>query len=326
MKPVKSKLLATGCYLPAKLVRNEDLTQFSPAVISLIAEKTGVRERRHASEGENTSDLATHAARAALAKAQFDPAKLQCIILATSSPDRIHPATATRLQHAIGASNAFAFDVNSVCSGGLYAVAVGDAFIRSGFCENTLVVASEIYSRFLNPEDVSTYPYFGDGAGAVLLSGSEDGGGIEKILLRSDGAGANMIQVPGGGTMKPLSACTAQDMFFRMRGREVFHFAVTKGAEVIQELLASSRLEKESVACFITHQANINIVRELSQRLKIPIGKFYVNLDRYGNTAAASTFIALDEALATGAARPGDYVVLAVFGGGLSWGAGLFRL
>src|SRR6266850_8183821 len=165
MRSLNARLLAAGSYLPEKIVKNEDLTQFPPAAISLIAEKTGVRERRHASAAESTSDLAIAASRAALTKVRFDPAELQCIILATSSPDRIQPATATRVQNALGAAHAFAFDLNSVCTGGIYALAVADSFIRSGFCKNALVVAAEVYSRFLNPQDISTYPYFGDGAG-----------------------------------------------------------------------------------------------------------------------------------------------------------------
>jgi len=326
MKSLNARLLATGSYLPDKIVRNEDLSQFPQASISLIAEKTGVRERRHASAAESTSDLAIAASRAALTKAHIGPSELQCIILATSSPDRIQPATATRVQHAIGATNAFAFDVNSVCTGSVYALAVADSFIKSGLCKNALVVAAEVYSRFLNPQDISTYPYFGDGAGAVLLGASADEAGIAGMVLHSDGAGADVIQIPGGGSLKPLAACGPQDGFFKMRGREVFQFATSKGSEVIEELLANTGVNKENIACVITHQANINIITELSQRLHIPMSRFFVNLDRYGNTAAASVLIALDEALANGAAKKGDYVVLAAFGGGLSWGASLLKL
>ena len=203
MEPLRSKIVATGSFVPTKVVKNEDMTQFPPAATLLIAAKTGVRERRHASEGECTSDLAAHAAKAALAKANMAPDCVDCIVLATSSPDRIHPATATRVQHEIGATRAFAFDLNSVCTGGIYALAVADAFIRTGLCKNALVIASEVYSKFLNREDISTYPYFGDGAGAVLLEASHTGEGLQNVLLRSDGSGADVIQVPGGGSMKP---------------------------------------------------------------------------------------------------------------------------
>src|SRR5262245_42433990 len=191
MKQVSSTLLSTGSYVPSKVVRNEDFNQFAPAAISLIAQKTGVRERRHAASTESTSDLAIAASRAALSKAHVDPSELQCIILATSSPDRIQPATATRVQHVIGATNAFAFDVNSVCTGAVYALAVADSFIKSGLCKNALVVAAEVYSRFLNPEDVSTYPYFGDGAGGVLLGAEASEASIVSTVLHSDGSGAD---------------------------------------------------------------------------------------------------------------------------------------
>ena len=326
MNPRSSRVVATGSYLPSKVVKNEDLSQFPQVSISLIAEKTGVRERRHASASENTSDLAIAACRAAVTKAHIGPLEVGCIVLATSSPDRIQPATATRVQHAIGATNAFAFDVNSVCTGSVYALAVADSFIKTGLCKNALVVAAEVYSRFLNPQDVSTYPYFGDGAGAVMLAASEGEAGIVTSVLHSDGSGADVIQIPGGGSLKPLAACSPLDGFFRMRGREVFQFATSKGAEVIEELLAKAGVTRENIACVITHQANINIISELSLRLHIPLSRFFVNLDKYGNTAAASVFIALDEALAAGAAKGGDYVVVAAFGGGLSWGATLLKL
>jgi 3-oxoacyl-[acyl-carrier-protein] synthase-3 len=326
MKSVTSKVLGTGSFLPTKVIKNEDLKQFPAPSLALIGEKTGVRERRHAADGESTSDLAARAALAALAKGKMNVADLECIVLATSSPDRFQPATATRVQHLIGATSAFAFDLNSVCTGGVYALAVANSFIQSGLCRNALVIAAEVYSRFLNPQDISTYPYFGDGAGAVLLGVSQDNCGVGKIILKADGGGAEVIQVPGGGSMKPFAMCNPQDLFFKMRGREVFQFAITKGAEIIEDLLSSAGLAKDAVACVITHQANINIISEISQRLAIPREKFFVNLDRYGNTAAASVFIALDEALTAGAAKPGDYVVMAAFGGGLSWGASLIRL
>jgi 3-oxoacyl-[acyl-carrier-protein] synthase III len=326
MKPSFSKVVGTGSYLPDKVLRNEDLKQFPPPSIALIAEKTGVRERRHAAEGESTSDLAARAGLAALTIGKLNPADLECIVLATSSPDRFQPATATRVQQLLGATRAFAFDVNSVCTGGVYALAIADSFIQSGFCRNALVIAAEVYSRFLNPQDISTYPYFGDGAGAILLGTTQGERGIPKIILKTDGGGAEVIQVPGGGSMKPFAACNLQDVFFRMRGREVFQFAITKGAEVIEELLSSTGLAKDAIACVITHQANINIISEISQRIAIPKEKFFVNLERYGNTAAASVFIALDEALAEGAAKQGDYVIMAAFGGGLSWGASLIKL
>ncbi len=326
MTPQKTKIWSTGSYLPKHIVKNEELTQFSPAMLPLIREKTGVLERRYADAAECTSDLAVQAARVALARAACGPLEIDCIILATSTPDRPQPATATRVQHKLGAKNAFAFDVNSVCSGGVYALGIADSFIRSGFCSNVLVVAAEVYSRILNPRDFATAPYFGDGAGAVLLSCAKGSGELLHTLLKTDGSGSELIQVAAGGSMKPISVARDVDACFKMKGKEVFEFAVTKGTEVVNNLLANAGVGLEEVRCIITHQANINIIRELSARLGISIERFYVNLEKYGNTAAASTLIAMDEAITIGRIQSGEYLVVVAFGGGLSWGATLIKL
>lgn len=317
-------ITATERYLPSRVIRNKDLTQFPANAIPLIAQKTGVLERRHAEPGEFTSDLAAKAGIAALVKAGMAPSDLEAIVLATSSPDRIQPATAARVQALMKACNACAFDVNSVCAGAVFAIAIADAFIQSGRFRNTLVIGSEIYSRMLNPQDFSTYPYFGDGAGAALLGTSDVGPSILQTVLHTDGNGSDIIQIPGGGTMKPFGECEPQDMFFRMRGKDVFDFAVTRGSEVLREALGGTLAEQ--VRCVITHQANVNIITEISKRTNIPRDKFFVNLDKYGNTAAASVLIALDEAREQGATNGAGILILAAFGGGLSWGAVRIKL
>ena len=322
----QARIASVGKFLPARVVRNAELTQFPAESLPLIAEKTGVRERRHVSAGECTSDLAAGAARNALESGGLSAKDLDCLMLATSSPDRFQPATATRVQQLIGASKSFAFDINSVCSGAIYAFCVAESLIASGMCRNAMVVAAETYSRFLNPNDFATYPYFGDGAGAVLLTQSSGEGSVLGTVLGADGGGCDVIQVPGGGSMKPLAVCGPSDLYFRMRGKEVYQFAVTKGTQAIEEVLNRAGVLKESVKCVVAHQANVNIIAELSKRSGIPIEKFFVNLDKYGNTAAASVLIALAEVLETGTARTGDYVLLVAFGGGLSWGAMLVRI
>lgn len=325
---MRSNIRSTGSYVPGNIIKNSDLRQFSSGVIPLIEKKTGVKERRFADDNHCTSDLAIFAARQCLKKVNYDPLDLDAIILATSSPDRIQPATATRVQAHLGALNAFAFDINSVCSGALYAIHLADALIRSGQGRNILVIAAEIYSRYLNPTDFSTYPYFGDGAGAVLITLEEkiDKGVIETIL-KTDGSKAEVIQVPAGGTMLPCARLeNPKDVYFKMVGREVYDFAVNRGTEVIEDIKKRLGICLEDIDFVITHQANINIIKEISIRTNIPLEKFFINLDRYGNTAAASVFIALDELLISGLAHSGHLILLVAFGGGLSWGASLIRI
>ncbi|MBN1548356.1 MAG: ketoacyl-ACP synthase III [Syntrophaceae bacterium] len=328
MKDLRTIIAATGSYLPEKRVANEDLTQFPREAIPLISEKTGVCFRRVAADDECTSDLAVRAAENCLKHAELDPGEITGIILATSSPDRLQPATATRVQHLIGAKNAFALDINSVCSGSAFGIAMADGLIRSGQCENILLVASEVYSRILNPKDFATYPFFGDGAGAVLLQAEPDTGrGILYSQLQSDGSGSDMICVPAGGTQLPFAKITnPRSVFFRMRGPDVFSFAVDKVPEMIHRLLVEAQVSPSDIRCFICHQANINIIHKIAGLVDVPADRFFVNLDEYGNTASASVLIALDEALAQGMIQRGDLVITAAFGGGLSWGANLIRI
>jgi len=324
----RSHILSTGSFLPEKIIANEELTQFSPEARKLIAEKTGVQTRRHAAEAECTSDLAIAAARKCLQKVNFPPEDIQGIVLSTSSPDRMQPATATRVQHELGAANAFAFDINSVCSGGSFGITVVDSLIQSGKFNSILLIASEMYSKILNSKDFSTYPFFGDGAGAVLFQAADGrSGGVLHSCLGTDGSRNDTICVPGGGTMLPFEKMPGpRSACFRMRGEEVFAFTMDKGPKIIRRLLEEAGVAMEEVKCFIGHQANINILHGIAGLLEIPREKFFVNLDRYGNTASASVLIALDEAISEGRLVQGDLVVIATFGGGLSWGANLIRM
>jgi len=318
---------ATGSYLPEKVVFNEELTQFPEDSRPRIAEKTGVLSRRIAPEHACTSDLAIRAGRTCLEKADFSPEKLQGIVLSTSSPDRVQPPTSTRTQAALGAPQAFAFDINSVCAGSTYGICMADALIRSGRFENVLFIAAEMYSKILNPNDFGTAPYFGDGAGAMLFeAGNGDGRGVQHSCLGSDGHLCEEVGVFGGGTMIPFKRLPhPNSVYLKMHGRAIKEFATKRAPEIITRLAAEAGISLDDVDCFICHQANINILKEISSTLDIPFEKFFVNLDRYGNTASASVIIAMDEAIECGMIREGSLVVTVAFGGGLNYGANLIR-
>lgn len=323
-----SAIFSTGSYLPENVIFNEDLTQFPKNACKLISLKTGVLARRKASEDECTSDLAAKAARKCLEKIDFPPERVEGIIVSTSSPDRMQPATATRVQYILEAKNAFAFDINSVCSGSSFGISLSDSMIKSGKYENILFVASEVYSKILNKKDFSTYPYFGDGSGAIFFQAAGSSSeGVLHSCLKTDGSRNGTICVPGGGTMLPFEKITDPKVaFFKMNGKTVFSFAVDKGAEIILQVIEEAGVSFDDIKCIICHQANINIIQKIAQQTKISVDKFYVNLDRYGNTASASVPIALDEAISEGVITKGDLVITAAFGGGLSWGANLIRI
>jgi len=317
---------ATGSYLPTNEVRNEDLNWFPADALRNISEKTGVNARRKAAENQCTSDLAFLAAQKCLEKAGYPPDELEAIIVSTSSPDRIQPATAARVQRLLGARNAFAFDINSVCSGSVYGISLADSMIKSGNHNNILFIAAEVYTRILNKQDFSTFPFFGDGAGAILFQTGQEGGVLHSVL-RTDGNGVDVICVPGGGTMMPFEQiANPRFAYFKMDGKAVYAFAVEKGAEVVLEVLDKFRVTPGDVSLFVSHQANVNILNAIAETLSVSMDKFFVNLDRYGNTASASVPIALDEALDSGRAKSGDLVVTVAFGGGLSWGANLIQV
>jgi 3-oxoacyl-[acyl-carrier-protein] synthase-3 len=319
---------ATGCYLPEKIIHNQDMIQFSEEARHLIGHKTGVFSRRVALESECTSDLAVRAALNCLGKIAFSPERIDGIILSTSSPDRMQPATASRVQYMIGAQKSFAFDINSVCAGSVFGIAMADALIRTEKYQNILCIAAEMYSKILNKNDFSTYPFFGDGAGAILFQADNTSSrGVLHSCLRTDGSGSDTICVPAGGTMMPYIKMTSEkSTYFRMKGIDVFTFAVEKSSEIIMQLIRDAGVPLSDVKCFICHQANVNIIQRIAGIIGVSEELFFQNLDRYGNTASASVPIALDEALTDGIIAPGDLVVTVAFGGGLSWGANLIRI
>ncbi len=322
-----SIIFSTGSYLPESVVSNRELKQFPPDSLELIARKTGVLSRRIASEDQCTSDLAIQAARNCLAKVDFPADQIQGIILSTSSPDRIQPATSTRVQHEIGAFRAFAFDINSVCSGSTFGICLADSLIKSGQYDNILFIAAEMYSKILFKKDFCTLPFFGDASGAVLFKAGNSDRGVRHSCLRTSGEGRDEICVPAGGTMLPFDRMTNPRLaYFKMNGSVVYEFARRQGAEIILQLMEESGADIKEVDCFICHQANINIIRAIASRLGVPSEKFVVNLDRYGNTASASVLVGLDETISSKVIKEGDLVVTVAFGGGLSWGANLIRI
>jgi 3-oxoacyl-[acyl-carrier-protein] synthase-3 len=319
------QIAAVGAYVPEREIRNEDLTGFPREALPLIEAKTGVKARRHAAEGQCTSDLAAEAVRRCLDRASIPVSAVDALVVATSSPDRIQPATAARTQALLGATGAYAFDVNAVCAGALYGLEVGRGLVQLG-ARCVVIAAAEVYSRILNPADFSTYPYFGDGAGAVALVPEGGRFAIRDAVLHTDGTGADVIEVPAGGTMRPASAVQRPaDLFFRMQGKRVYDFAVNKGTEVVRELLDRAGLKPEQLAVLVPHQANVNILREIASRLGLPFSRVAMNLDRYGNTAGAAVLIALEEVAAREQCPVGGYTALVAFGGGLSWAAVLLE-
>lgn len=313
-------LVSASRYLPGPAIRNDELIEIPARYRELIREKAGILTRHFAPEGICTSDLGAEAVRRLIAATATAPGEIDVLICTTSSPDRVQPPTATRIQQLSGLARAYAFDVNAVCSGGVFGLRLAAALVDSKAAAKVIVVAAEMYSRFLDHSDVGTYPYFGDGASAVLVSTHGEFELVE-FLLGTDGAAADLIQVPAGGTMLPARCVQRQkDLCFKMRGKEVFDFAARRGAEVVREL--TSRVGS-SADRIITHQANKKIIEEIAVRSGEPLEKFFVNVDRYANTAGASAFIALSECLED--SPEAKSILLSVFGGGLSWGGAFLR-
>jgi 3-oxoacyl-[acyl-carrier-protein] synthase III len=324
---LQSEILGTGGHVPAKAIANGFFDYLVDDAESWIHSRTGIRERRFAAEDESTSDLATTAALHALENADLDPRDLDCIIVATSTPDMILPATACMVQKNIGASNAFAFDMNAVCSSFIYGMELADNLIRSGKYKKVLLIGADTYSKILDFDDKGSAPLFGDGAGAVILGAGDSGKGIVQSVMKSDGKGWELIQVPSSGSRKPISAesIAAKENTFKMAGKSVFVFATDVIPSIIADLSQRAGIRPEEIDHIIPHQANVRIIDFISKKTGIAKEKFLLNLDRYGNTAAASVGLALDENRRNGVIKKGDLVLMMGFGGGLSWGGVLVR-
>ncbi len=320
----RSVILGCGSYLPSQVLTNEELARKVDTSDEWIVQRTGIHERRIAAPGELTSDMAIHAARAALAHAYVDEQTIDLIVLGTSTPDNTFPATAVSVQAALGITRGAAFDLQAVCSGFVYALATADSLIKSGGFSRALVIGAETFSRILDWTDRSTCVLFGDGAGAVVLDGQDQrrGGedrGLLTVRLRSDGRYKSKLYVDGG----PSSTGTVGHL--RMEGREVFRHAVTMITDVVEDAFKATGYTAEDVDWFVPHQANKRIIDGSAHKLGISPGKIVMTVDRHGNTSAASIPLALADAVADRRIKRGDLVLLEAMGGGFTWGAALLR-
>lgn len=321
----RSLLVGCGAYLPERVVTNAELAKRMDTSDDWIVQRTGIRQRHVAADGELTSDLALAASRKALAAAGLEPDDVDLIVVATTTPDDTFPATATKVQAGLGITRGAAFDVQAVCAGFVYAMAVADNFVKARQSETALVIGAETFTRILDWEDRATCVLFGDGAGAVVLRGHEGNGeakdhGILSTHLHSDGRERDILYVDGG----PSSTRTAGHV--KMVGKEVYKHAVTKLSSVIEEALAANGLTAADVDWLVPHQANKRIIDSMAQRMKLPPEKVVCSIERHANTSAASVPLALTEAVEDGRIGNGDLVLFEAIGGGLAWGAGLVRM
>ena len=320
----RSQVIGCGGYLPERVVSNEELAQTVETSDEWIRQRTGIGERRIAAKGEMTSDLAVKASQEALEKAGISGSDLDLIVLATTTPDQTFPATAARVQAKLGMDRGAAFDVQAVCSGFVYAVALADNFIRLGQANRALVIGAETFSRILDWNDRGTCVLFGDGAGAVVLEAAEGEGtssdrGILSTHLHSDGRGHDLLYVDGGVSS---TQTTGQ---VRMNGKEVFKHAVNRLSEVVDEALSANGLAAEDLSWLVPHQANRRIIDSMARKLNLPPERVVSTIDHHGNTSAASIPLALAEACSDGRINKGDLVLMEAMGGGLTWGAALVR-
>jgi 3-oxoacyl-[acyl-carrier-protein] synthase-3 len=325
----RSRILGTGAYAPERVLTNTDLEKMVDTSDEWIRERTGIRERRVAADGETTSDMAAAAARRALEMANLTAADLDMIIVGTISGDLPMPACAVFVQKKLGAGPIPSFDVSAACAGFLYGLSIADQFIRTGMMKNVLVVGVELLSRILNWKDRTTCVLFGDGAGAVVLGRAEgDGRGVLSTRLYTDSTLAESLCIPAGGSkerLTPEGLAESRDKVF-MIGGDIFKVAVKNLTAASRSALTDADLPTSAVRWVVPHQANLRIISQVAQRLDIPLERFVLNIDRYGNTSSASIPIALDEAVRSGRIQPNDTVLMCALGAGISWASALVRL
>jgi len=321
---IRSVIRGVGAYLPKRVMTNADLAKIVDTSDDWIVERTGISQRHIASEGERTSDLGIAAAKQALVRAGTDPLDIDLIVCATATPDRTFPATAVAIQRGLGITKGAAFDVQAVCTGFVYALAVADNFLKAGQFKHALVVGSETFSRILDWSDRSTCVLFGDGAGAVVLEaqpqhGSRDDRGILSTRIRADGRFEDLLYVDGGpGSTKSVG-------HLRMNGREVFRHAVQKISGIIEETLVVNGFAPDEIDLYVPHQANKRILDGIAKKLGVDRKKIVVTLDRHGNTSAASIPLALNHAFEEHRVQEGSLILMEAMGGGFTWGAALAR-
>ncbi|MCD6415309.1 MAG: ketoacyl-ACP synthase III [Planctomycetes bacterium] len=326
-KTLSVEIASVGSYLPERVLSNDDLSEMVDTSDEWIYPRTGIRERRIAAPEQATSDLAAAAAEQALARAGLEPEGLDAILVATCTPDHQFPATACLVQAALGARNALACDLEAACSGFVYALTHAAAMLETGMADNILVIGAETLSRMTDYTDRRSCILFGDGAAAALLRRATDGGQVLYTELGADGSGGDLLIIPAGGTRSPASLETVKNRrhYMKIKGPEVFKIAVNKLLELLQRIPEETGVDLADIKMVIPHQSNARIINSMLKRAGMDLGKAYMNIDRVGNTSAASIPIALAEAVEQGKLQRGDLVLLMAFGGGLTWASALLR-
>jgi 3-oxoacyl-[acyl-carrier-protein] synthase-3 len=326
-KRINAAIAGTGSFAPSRILTNLDLEKIVETSDEWITTRTGIKERRISENGTGASDLALEASRLALEEAGLGPEQIDLILLGTVTPDYILPSTACVLQDKLGAKNAAVLDIVAACSGFIYGLSIASAFIGMGQYKNVLVIGVETLSKIVNWEDRNTCVLFGDGAGAAVVSATSEEKGILGTFLSGDGSLANLLHIPVGGGKTPLTKenFDLKQHYITMQGNEVFKSAVRAMDSAARHIIQEVGLTSEEIDLLIPHQANIRIIEALAKRLKVPMDKVYVNIDRYGNTSAASVPIALDEARKKGVIKPGSRTVLVAFGAGFTWGSAVVK-
>jgi 3-oxoacyl-[acyl-carrier-protein] synthase-3 len=323
----RAKIVGTGAYAPKRIVTNADMERIVETNDEWIQQRSGIRERRFADDKEATSDLAIAAARQALDRAGLTPEDVDFIVVGTTTPDMFFPTVGNIVQHRLGCRRAGSVDLLAACAGSVYSMAIGAKFIETGKYRRVLCIGAETLSRITDFTDRGTCVLLADAAGAAVLEASDDGSGIIDADLYSDGQYADLLIMPGGGSRNPATRETvdARMHFAKMKGSEVFKVAVRMFVDCAETILTRHGLTAGDVDLFIPHQANLRIIEAAAKRVGLPMDKVFVNVDRYGNTGAASVYVALEEAVSAGRVKKGDRILLAAFGGGFAWGAALIQ-
>lgn len=325
---MRAHIIGTGSYVPEKVVTNRDLEKLVETTDEWIVERTGIRERRMAAPGENTSDMALKAAIRALEMSSTRADELDLVIVGTVTPDMPMPACAAFLAHKLGATKAFAFDLSAACAGSLFGLSVASQFIETGRAKRVLVVGVELLTRIIDWKDRNTCVLFGDAAGAMVLGPSKDDSrGIISTHLHTDGSQTGILCIPGGGSKTPVSHEMVDQrlQFVSMNGRDVYKFAVRALSDAIGEAFAANNLTADHITHVVAHQANVRIIDAVLDRVKLPKEKAFLNIDKYGNTSSASLPMTLDEANRSGRLAPNDTILMMAIGAGMSWGSAIVR-
>jgi len=328
LKPKRTvSIIGTGSYVPERILTNAELEKMVDTTDEWIVTRTGIKERRIAGKNEFTSDLAAHAAQRAIDQAGIDPEEIDLIIVATVTPDMFFPSTACFVQQKIGARKAACFDVSAACSGFLYAIEIAQQFITSSTSNTVLVIGADKLSSIVDWTDRNTCVLFGDGAGAAILRNRAGSHGVVHTYMGSDGSLAEALCMPGGGCRFPITPETVEQKLntIKMNGKETYKYAVNALLTAANAALDGAGIKTDDLACIIPHQANLRIIEAVAGRMDVPLDRFMVNLDRFGNTSAAAVAIALDEANRTERMKIGDYVLLIVFGGGFTWASSVIQ-